>query len=180
MTLTKAIGASVQRVDGAPFWSATLPEGASLTVAAGEFVDLTSGYLRRAGNLSAGNPLGASDVVLGRIAGAGQNASAGAKENVVVIADDQTLFSIPVWNAGGTAELSQANLGLQYEIYFTSGSIWVMDIGETTDVKVVYVGFDASVDQTVPGFRDVLWSSSEGELYGYALAKFLPAARQFG
>lgn len=179
MTLTKAIGASVQRVDGAPFWSATLPEGASLTVAAGEFVDLTSGYLRRAGNLATGNNLAPTDKILGRIAGAGQNASAGAKENVVVIADDQTLFSLPVWNTGLTAKLSQADLGLDFQIGYQT-SIWVIDVGSGSDPHGIIVGFDASVDQVVPGYRDVLWSSTAGEVHGYAMVKIIAANRQFG
>lgn len=179
-TLAGAIGAAAQPTHNRDLWMVTLPEGASQTFKAWEIVDLNAGYLRRAGGVSAGDSLDGNALILGRCTRDGQNGSAGAKENTVIVADDGTLFRFPVWNTGLTAKLTQADLGVKYEIKYATGPAWVIDVGATTNTKAIVVAFAGDPEQDTPGERNIAWSTSAGEVHGHVMAKIIAAQRQFG
>lgn len=88
----------------------SLPEAASLTAVAGEFVYLSGGYVTEIG----ANP----DAILGMLAENGHNDSAGVYEVDVVIANDSTVFSANKSNSSGSAAATaQTDVGKPFALY---------------------------------------------------------------
>ncbi len=153
------------------------PEGSSQTFQQNWLVDLGSGLVAVAGNGQGAN-FAAGDFVLGRP----QRAATGTARTAIAveIATDLTFFDLPVYGSGGTnLTLAEGQLGTKYELYRNSSDVFYVDLDQTTNTKVIVVGFVNDPKATVPGSQGAAYNVT-GETAGHVWAKVIAAQRQLG
>lgn len=148
------------------------PEGASQTFSVRDFVQLSSGLVQRlpAPSGIAGTP----------ILGKPLRAASGTQftDIPVVVANGDTLFSLPVTSDGGSANLAVGQLGTTYGIWGTATD-YGYNVNDTSNLRCVVVEFVGNEEWVVPGSNGAAWNVS-GEAFGHAFVRIITAARQLG
>jgi hypothetical protein len=141
-----ALTRSIQAEYGMGFPSIPLEtwkEGATQTFLEGEVLVASSGYAVVG---TAGDDAPTLGTILGIAQRAGRNVST-YPDVEFVPAITGLVFSAQLQNGAGTAAIEQTDIGTKYGLNVTSNKWWV-DKDDTTDERVVIVGFKDAVGTT--------------------------------